>query len=301
MEPPPAATAAFHEAFARINPAAPDWDEFTKKGGVLSLADAAAAAGDVGPSRAAYAALLARFPLCYGFWKKWALQEWAQSQPLADGRVPQPDRAAALAASARVWEAGAAAVTHSAEHWVNYCDFLGTQCGVEDPGRVRAALLRGVACSTLDPKAAALWDALLRLEAGQGAALGALFARVLGAGAPYAGALWAKLKALAATQPPLQLLGEGEAAGDAALAALAAAAAAQPASEAAAQALRSAILARREAAVGEATALAAARSALEAAVGKRPYFHVKPLDAASLQVRAAWAPVTARAQGSREG
>ena len=153
----PASVRAYSAAFSRVDAQAPDWDAFTGKGGVLALADAAAAEGCMGPSREAYPALLARYPLCYGFWKKWALQEWAQCSPLGDGRVPQPDRAAALMASVAVWESGVQAVTHSVEHWVNYCEFLGAQCG-DDPARVRSALLRGVACCALDPKAGALWE-----------------------------------------------------------------------------------------------------------------------------------------------
>ena len=294
MDAQPASVKAYAAAFARVDAAAPDWEAFTSKGGVLALADAAASEGHMAPSRQAYPALLARFPLCFGFWKRWALQEWAQGA--APPAASAAGRAAALAASAAVWEAGARAATHSAEHWANYCEFLGAQCGVEDPARVRAALLRAVAVCTLDPKAGALWESLLRLEAsaaaggggggGGGApSLGALFARVLASGAPYVPLLWGKFQALAAATPPLQLLGEGEASAGAPLAAAAAAAAAAPASEACAQALRAAILARREAAVAASLQESAARSAAEAAVGRRPYFHVKPLDAAVLQVR----------------
>ncbi len=274
---------AYSAAFSRVDAQAPDWDAFTGKGGVLALADAAAAEGCMGPSREAYPALLARYPLCYGFWKKWALQEWAQCSPLGDGRVPQPDRAAALAASVAVWETGVQAVTHSVEHWVNYCEFLGAQCG-EDPARVRSALLRGVACCALDPKAGALWEALLRVEAALGGAgLGALYAQALGSGAPYVPQLYAKFKAAAAALAPQQLLAEGEGEGDAALAALAAAA--QGGSKDSAQALRAHVLARREAAVTQSLQDIGARSALEGVVGKRPYYHVKPLDATIVQVR----------------
>ena len=283
----PACVKAARDAFARcVDHKDPDWELFTAKGGVLPLADAAAAEGYMAPSREAYPVFLARYPLCYGFWKKWALQEWVQTVALADGRVPQPDRAAALASSVAVWEAGTQAVMHSSEHWANYGEFLHSNCS-EDPARERAVLLRALACCTLDPKASALWDALLRLETAQGpaalGALGGLFAHALGSGAPYVAMLWTKFKVLAATMPPLQLLAEGECAGNAALAALAAGA--QAGSEEDAQALRTAIMASREAAVNKSLEESTARATLENLVAKRPYYHVKPLDAGALQVR----------------
>ncbi len=198
--------ADFDAALAAQSPAAPlHWDAWTAKGGVLSLADRAAAEGRLAPSRAAYPRFLAAFPLCFGYWKKWALQEWAQAAAAPAGAE------AAFEAAVGVWEAGARAATHAVEHWAGYAEWLGAARPAE-PARQRAVLHRALAACGEDPRASAqLWAPLLVLETAQGAA-------------------------------------------------------------AAAQALKPA---------------PCARPAEEAAVAKRPYFHVKPLDAGLLQVRRA--------------
>jgi hypothetical protein len=211
-----AADADFSVAFHAARVASPlVWDAWTSKTGVLPLADRAAAEGRLLPSRAAYAAFLAAFPLCYGYWKKWALQEWAQHPLGAD---------AAFAAAAGVWEAGAGAATHCVELWAGYAEWLAS-ARPADAARLRALLRRALDVCGEDPRAGALlWKPLELLEAAAGA-------------------------------------------------------------EAAAQ--------ERKPAPNP------ARAAEEAAVAKRPYFHVKPLDAALLQVRSLpRAPFHARAPGA---
>ena len=66
---------------------------------------ARAAQGDVAQLRAVYNGFLAEYPLCYGYWKKYADAEQRHSSPEA---------------AAAVFERGVAAVAHSADLWNHY-------------------------------------------------------------------------------------------------------------------------------------------------------------------------------------
>lgn len=106
--------------------------------------------GDIQHLRAAYDAFLARFPLCYGYWKKYAEAERRHGSSAtgggssgneaaagdaaattataaADGGVDNTTSSgsvAGLQAAEAVYQRGVAAVPHSAELWVAYAAML---------------------------------------------------------------------------------------------------------------------------------------------------------------------------------
>jgi pre-mRNA-processing factor 39 len=85
---------------------------------------------DLQQLRKAYDAFLERYPLCYGYWKKYAE---AEKRHAADSAATDATAAAAAAATttggsveaaAAVYQRGVAAVPHSAELWVAYAALL---------------------------------------------------------------------------------------------------------------------------------------------------------------------------------
>jgi len=110
-----------------------------------------------------------------------------------------------------------------------------------------------------------------------------VYERSLRAGAPYVDAAWTKYKvwATGGTVPAAALtVGEAD---EAAVREALAASGRAPGGEVTEPELRSAVLAVREAAVRQSLADASLRKPFEAALGRRTFFHVKPLDAASVQ------------------
>jgi pre-mRNA-processing factor 39 len=63
---------------------------------------------DLPKLRQAYDAFLAEYPLCFGYWKKYADAEARHGQQEAAGMV---------------YERGAAAVPYSVDMWAHYCAF----------------------------------------------------------------------------------------------------------------------------------------------------------------------------------
>ena len=61
--------------------------------------------GDIAQLRAVYDGFLAEYPLCYGYWKKYADAEQRHSSPEA---------------AAAVFERGVAAIGHSVDLWNHY-------------------------------------------------------------------------------------------------------------------------------------------------------------------------------------
>ena len=75
--------------------------------------------------RAAYDAFLAEYPLCYGYWKKYAEAERRHGSSEADAAGGSGSSSAAgVAAATAVYQRGVAAVPHSAELWVAYAAML---------------------------------------------------------------------------------------------------------------------------------------------------------------------------------
>lgn len=107
---------------------------------------------DLQQLRAAYDAFLAQYPLCYGYWKKYAEAERRQgsSSGEADGAgsgaaataAAGGSSAAAQQAAAAVYQRGVAAVPHSTELWVAYAALLQASDAPTDTVRRWAAAAR---------------------------------------------------------------------------------------------------------------------------------------------------------------
>jgi hypothetical protein len=239
-----------------------EWAAYVDKGGVLSLADAVCmSSGRVEAVRRSYSLFLAQYPLCYGYWKRWAMSEYNSGLKASAAGGGSGALEAGLSASLGVWEQGCRVASHCMDHWLNYADFV----GLHAKDRLKDVATRGVQRCLLDPKALGLWKALLALERqrrGGGGSGGdgeegeehgtllALYTTALTSGAPYAQTLWQALTEEAWWAPnsePCKAL------------------------EADFKASQRDFL---------------ARSALETIVGKRPYFHVLPVEDGLLQVRA---------------
>lgn len=298
----------------RSNPL--DWTSFTT---LLSEADKI---GQISTIREAYAVFLARWPLCFGYVKRWAEHELRLGGP--DG----PRHAVA------VYENALAAAPAVVELWIAYCNFLLSPASGVSPEQARHALHRATHACSLDPKAGSLWSqwaefeyqtanaAASAAETTEGSsaagsdvtpvltsagvqAAAAIYARGLACEASYVEMLWQKYRALAASAPAAaDLLTPGDDADAAAVQQRAAAiaqarsgsssAAEGAGSEASSSAsgaasaevtdadVRAAIMERREALYAASAAAAGLRRGYEAAVAKRTFFHVKPLDAAAL-------------------
>lgn len=117
----------------------------------MCLAVCCAVQNDLQQMRAAYDAFLAQYPLCYGYWKKYAEAERRQgsSSGDADGAgsgaaatAAAGSRAAAQQAAAAVYQRGVAAVPHSTELWVAYAALLQASDAPTDTVRRWAAAAR---------------------------------------------------------------------------------------------------------------------------------------------------------------
>ncbi|XP_073001173.1 pre-mRNA-processing factor 39-1 isoform X2 [Typha latifolia] len=100
--------------------------------------------------RKVYDAFLAEFPLCFGYWKKYADHE---------GRLDSVDKVV------EVYERAVLAVTYSVEIWVNYCQFAIST--YEDPDTIRSLFERGLAYVGTDYHSDLLWDEYIRYEESQ--------------------------------------------------------------------------------------------------------------------------------------
>ncbi|KAJ8467807.1 hypothetical protein OPV22_030359 [Ensete ventricosum] len=97
--------------------------------------------------RKVYDAFLAEFPLCYGYWKKYADHE---------GRLDSVEKVV------EVYERAVLAVTYSVEIWLHYAVF--TISTYEDPDIIRRLFERGLAYVGTDYQSYQLWDEYIRYE-----------------------------------------------------------------------------------------------------------------------------------------
>ncbi|KAJ6852808.1 pre-mRNA-processing factor 39 isoform X1 [Iris pallida] len=97
--------------------------------------------------RKVYDAFLAEFPLCFGYWKKYADHE---------GRLESVDKVV------EVYERAVLAVTYSVEIWLHYCVFAIST--FEDPDIIRRLFERGLAYVGTDYLSFLLWDEYIRYE-----------------------------------------------------------------------------------------------------------------------------------------
>lgn len=97
--------------------------------------------------RKIYDAFLAEFPLCYGYWKKYAEHE---------------SRLGYIEKVYEVFERGVGAVTYSVDMWLHYCIFAMSTYG--DPEKVRRLFERGLAYVGTDYLSYPLWDKYIEYE-----------------------------------------------------------------------------------------------------------------------------------------
>ncbi|KAI4341781.1 hypothetical protein MLD38_026465 [Melastoma candidum] len=105
-----------------------------------------AAAGNILKIRRVYDSFLAEFPLCYGYWKKYAEHEAAGSTEKA----------------VEVYERAVLSVTYSVDIWLHYCRFSITK--YEDPEVIRRLFERGLAYVGTDYLSYSLWDEYIEYE-----------------------------------------------------------------------------------------------------------------------------------------
>ncbi|KAF5181953.1 Pre-mrna-processing factor [Thalictrum thalictroides] len=97
--------------------------------------------------RKIYDAFLAEFPLCYGYWKKYAEHE---------------ERLGNIEKVGEVFERAVEAVTYSVDMWLHYCVFAILNYG--DPEKVRRLFERGLAYVGTDYLSYPLWDKYIEYE-----------------------------------------------------------------------------------------------------------------------------------------
>ncbi|KAM7496144.1 hypothetical protein LguiA_020558 [Lonicera macranthoides] len=100
--------------------------------------------------RKVYDAFLAEFPLCYGYWKKYADHE---------ARLGSIDKVV------EVYERAVQGVTYSVDIWLHYCVFSISTYG--DPDIIRRLFERGLAYVGTDYLSFPLWDKYIEFEYSQ--------------------------------------------------------------------------------------------------------------------------------------
>ncbi|GJN08694.1 hypothetical protein PR202_ga26645 [Eleusine coracana subsp. coracana] len=94
-----------------------------------------------------YDSILAEFPLCFGYWKKYADHE---------ARLDGANKVI------EVYERAVLAVTYSVEIWYNYCQFAIST--YDDPDIIRRLFERGLAYVGTDYRSNVLWDEYIKYE-----------------------------------------------------------------------------------------------------------------------------------------
>ncbi|CZT42800.1 related to PRP39-pre-mRNA splicing factor [Rhynchosporium secalis] len=101
----------------------------------------------IATTRSAYDRFLAKFPLLFGYWKKYADLEFS---------------IAGTEAAEMVFERGVASITTSVDLWTDYCSFKVETS--HDPDVIRELFERGASCVGLDFLAHPFWDKYLEFE-----------------------------------------------------------------------------------------------------------------------------------------
>ncbi|CAI5730427.1 unnamed protein product [Hyaloperonospora brassicae] len=111
-----------------------------------------------------YDRFLTEFPLCFGYWNKFALYEHGLCSKITeDGvtTVATPEEAKQKARE--VYERGVVAVRYSVDMWMKYCEFLIHK--LHSPvDETRPVLKRAVEACGADPMAGPLWELYIQLE-----------------------------------------------------------------------------------------------------------------------------------------
>ncbi|KAL0724059.1 hypothetical protein Bca4012_038658 [Brassica carinata] len=239
--------------------------------------------------RKVYDAFLAEFPLCYGYWKKYADHE---------------SRVGAMDKVVEVYERAVQGVTYSVDIWVHYCTFAINTYG--DPDTIRRLFERAVVYVGTDFLSSPLWDKYIEYECMQQdwSRVAMIYTRILESPIQHLDRYFSNFKELAETRPLSELRNAEE---SAAIAAASDASKASPsesdgkADEGKSQAdgspeqspkLETAgstdpeelkkYIGIREAMYIKAKEFESKIIGFEMAI-RRPYFHVRPLNAAELE------------------
>ncbi|KAG8389153.1 hypothetical protein BUALT_Bualt02G0199500 [Buddleja alternifolia] len=236
--------------------------------------------GNILKVRKVYDAFLAEFPLCYGYWKKYADHE---------ARISSMDKVA------EVYERAVQGVTYSVDMWLHYCVFaIGTY---GDPDTIRRLFERALAYVGTDYLCFPLWDKYIEYEISQQdwPRVATLYTRVLEIPNQQLDRYFEGFKELVASRPLSELRTTEEAA-----AAVANSDAlvqenegevppsgAEQSSKAVSASLKDAeelekYIAIREEIFKKAKEFDAKIIGFETAI-RRPYFHVRPLNVAELE------------------
>eukprot|EP00742_Colponemidia_sp_Colp-10_P003316 GILJ01003530.1.p1 GENE.GILJ01003530.1~~GILJ01003530.1.p1 ORF type:complete len:613 (+),score=106.44 GILJ01003530.1:52-1890(+) len=125
-----------------------DFDTWSK---LISTVETSALTKDrVGDLRRIYEAFLSEFPLCFGFWKKWADLELKEKN---FDKVQE------------IYERGVQAVSKSVDLWAHYCTWFAERS--EDLAAIRKLFERAVSEVGLDWSSGLLWDRYIDFEKSQ--------------------------------------------------------------------------------------------------------------------------------------
>ncbi|WZZ11648.1 pre-mRNA-processing factor 39-2-like isoform X1 [Brassica napus] len=140
--------------------------------------------------RKVYDAFLAEFPLCYGYWKKYADHE---------ARVGAMDKVV------EVYERAVQGVTYSVDIWLHYCVFAINTYG--DPDTIRSLFERAVVYVGTDFLSSPLWDKYIEYEHMQQdwSRLAMIYTRVLENPIQNLDRYFSNFKELAETRPLSEL------------------------------------------------------------------------------------------------
>lgn len=237
----------------------------------------------------AFEGFLAKFPLCFGYWCK-----YADMQPRLWSGI---GREQVLERTTAIYERAVRAVPLSVELWKSYCAHLKGSTPILDAShieRLRETYERAVLSVGRDAQAAALWDSFLEFEADNGSpeTVCRLYRRMVGEDSTgRTDELWRRFKLLCSSFRTSELVS-----GDEARELLSRYRTAKKLeavddprgsqlagyTELAEQQQLEQMLAEAEAAKNESIQRRLERQPFEAGV-RRWYFHVKPLDEAQLQ------------------
>ncbi|KAG6622896.1 Pre-mRNA-processing factor 39 [Phytophthora cinnamomi] len=113
---------------------------------------------------ATYDRFLAEFPLCFGYWNKYAQYEYGLSnKTVEDGVATVATLDESKAKAREVYERGVVAVKYSVDMWMKYCEFLVHT--LHSPiDETRPVLERAVEACGADPLAGPLWELYIQVE-----------------------------------------------------------------------------------------------------------------------------------------
>ncbi|GAB2234469.1 hypothetical protein Drorol1_Dr00003723 [Drosera rotundifolia] len=147
--------------------------------------------------RQVYDAFLAEFPLCYGYWKKYADHEL---------------RMGALDKVVEVYERAVQGVTYSVDIWLHYCTFAIDTYG--DPDTIRRLFERGLEYVGTDYLSHTLWDKYIEYEYTQQewSRLAMIYTRILESPIQQLDRYYSSFNELAASRILSELMTQDEAA-----------------------------------------------------------------------------------------